>query len=137
MKKITLKTLIFIFVLCFGVFYLLNTANKVNVEAATLGEGTEENPYIIDEESDFSLMNGSSAYFKMVNDITIKDTTTSLGIETFSGVLEGGGYSIINLSDSFVKELTGTINDLTIDSPRIFEASMDVDTKQIGENKYS
>ena len=135
MKNIILKTLVFIIMLCFGVFYLTNIPNKVNVEAATLGEGTEENPYIIDEESDFSLMNGSSAYFKMVNDITIKDSTTSLGIETFSGFFEGGGYSIINLNGSFVKELTGTINDLTIDSPRTFTASMDVDTKQIGESR--
>ena len=101
MKRITLKSLLFIIMLGFGVFYLINIPNKKNIEAATIGEGTEENPYIIDEESDFSLMNGSSAYFKMVNDITIKDSTVSLGIETFSGVFEGGGYAIKNTTKCF------------------------------------
>lgn len=135
MKRITLKSLLFIIMLGFGVFYLINIPNKKNIEAATIGEGTEENPYIIDEESDFSLMNGSSAYFKMVNDITIKDSTVSLGIETFSGVFEGGGYAIKNLGGSFVKELSGTINDLTIDSPRNFIASMDISTSYLGDSK--
>lgn len=135
MKKITLKTLLFIIMLGFSMFYLINIPNKGNIEAAIIGEGTEENPYIIDEESDFSLMNGSSAYFKMINDIIIQDSTTSLGIETFSGVFEGGGYSIKNLNGSFVKELSGTINDVTIDSPRTFVASMDISTSYIGDSK--
>ena len=125
MKNNLWKILIIVVVSAlFSIFENNITTNKVN--AASSGEGTITNPYIIDEESDFSLMNNSSAYFKLSKSITISDETTSLGIESFSGVFEGCGYSIINLKGQFVKKLTGEINNVVIDSPRMFIADQNV-----------
>ena len=129
MKKMIFKASVFIS-LCL-VLCLLNYKGQYLMVSATETLGTLENPHLIDDESDFSLMNGSDAYFKMTKNITISDSVTSLGIETFSGVLEGNGYSIFNLNGSLVETLTGDINNLVIDNPREFVASMDVDTKQL------
>lgn len=81
-----------------------------------------DNYTIIDDVSDFAKMNGSSGKFAMTKNITIPSGTTSLGIETFSGVFDGGGYTISNLSGPLVKTLTGTIYNLVISSPRTYVA---------------
>ena len=81
-----------------------------------------DNYTIIDDVSDFAKMNGSSDKFAMIKNITIPSGTTSLGIETFSGVFDGGGYTISNLSGPLVKTLTGTIYNLVISSPRTYVA---------------
>ena len=112
-----------------------NTALK-DLTAIINGETTvvdEENDGIdditlIDEISDFALMNGSSGHFKLTKNISVPNSTTSLGIETFDGTFNGGGYTIYNLKGPFVNELTGTICNLIIDSPREFNAVLDEST---------
>ena len=71
--------------------------------------------------------------------ITISDSTGFLGIENFSGVFEGNGYSILNTDGPFVINLTGEINNVTFDSPKQFTASTSEDIKQLGitGNRYS
>lgn len=134
MRKILSLSFKILFVGLVGLF-LINWFNP-KVEAQVLsGSGTLEDPYLIDSEDDFINMNGSSAHFKMVNTITI--TSTSLGIETFDGVFEGGGYSIKNLNGMFVTNLTGEINNVVIESPQTFTASLDIsESKHIGLGKY-
>jgi len=134
MRKILSLSFKILFVGLVGLF-LINWFNP-QVEAQVLsGSGTLEDPYLIDSEDDFINMNGSSAHFKMVNTITV--TSTSLGIETFDGVFEGGGYSIKNLNGMFVTNLTGEINNVVIESPQTFTASLDIsESKHIGLGKY-
>lgn len=83
---------------------------------------------IIDDISDFALMNGSSGHFKLTKNISVPNNVTTLGIETFDGVFNGGGYTISNLKGPFVTTLTGTICNLIIDSPREFTAVLDEET---------
>ena len=97
------------------------TTSSVDIEQ----DGIEESITIIDDISDFALMNGSSGHFKLTKNISVPNSTTSLGIETFDGVFNGGGYTISNLKGPFVNHLTGTICNLIIDSPREFSAVLD------------
>ena len=88
-------------------------------------DGIGDNITIIDDISDFALMNGSSGHFKLSKNISVPNSITSLGIETFDGVFNGGGYTISNLKGPFVNNLTGTICNFIIDSPREFNAVLD------------
>lgn len=130
---ILFNLLIFLFTI-----FAVNSNNLIKLSANTT-LGTKENPHIIDDESDFILMNGSSDYFELSKSITISDSTGFLGIENFSGVFEGNGYSILNTDGPFVINLTGEINDVTFDSPKQFTASTSEDIKQLGitGNRYS
>lgn len=130
---ILFNILIFLFTI-----FAVNSNNLIKLSANTT-LGTKENPHIIDDESDFILMNGSSDYFELSKSITISDSTGFLGIENFSGVFEGNGYSILNTDGPFVINLTGEINDVTFDSPKQFTASTSEDIKQLGitGNRYS
>ena len=94
---------------------------------STEGVSSEE-VILIDDISDFALMNGSSGYFKLTKNITVPNSMTTLGIETFSGFFNGGGYTISNLKGSFVTTLSGTVCNLVIDSPREFTAVLDTST---------
>lgn len=91
-------------------------------------DGSNSSITIIDDISDFALMNGSSGHFKLTKNISVPNSTTSLGIETFDGVFNGGGYTISNLKGPLVNNLTGTICNLIIDSPREFNAVLDEST---------
>ena len=65
MKNKVIKSLLVICLLFVGLIYFTNDKDIVRkVEGATTGIGTLDNPYIIDEESDFKLMNGSSSYLR-------------------------------------------------------------------------
>lgn len=91
----------------------------------TEGDGIDTSITVIDDINDFALMNGSSGHFKLTKNISVPNSITSLGIETFDGVFNGGGYTISNLKGPFVNNLTGTICNLIIDSPREFNAVLD------------
>jgi len=103
----------------------------INGETVTVDseeDGIDAEITIIDDISDFALMNGSSGHFKLTKNISVPNSVTSLGIETFDGVFNGGGYTISNLKGPFVNNLTGTICNLIIDSPREFNAVLDEST---------
>ena len=104
---------------------LTTIINGVTSTIDTEGDGIETNITLIDDISDFALMNGSSGHFKLTKNITVPNSITSLGIETFDGVFNGGGYTISNLKGPFIKELSGTICNFVIDSPREFTGTLD------------
>lgn len=104
---------------------LTTIINGVTSTIDTEGDGIETNVTLIDDISDFALMNGSSGHFKLTKNITVPNSVTSLGIETFAGVFNGGGYTISNLKGPFIKELSGTICNFVIDSPREFTGTLD------------
>ena len=100
------------------------TTSSIDIEK----DGNNDSVTIINDISDFTLMNGSSGHFKLSKNINVPNEITSLGIENFDGVFNGGGYTISNLKGPFVNELTGTISNLIIDSPREFSATLDEST---------
>ncbi|MBR2587708.1 MAG: hypothetical protein IKD77_00680 [Bacilli bacterium] len=86
-------------------FEYVPKTNFENIE----GLGTEENPYIITNEKQLSLISSSpSAYYVLGNDIDLtfnsdNDITFNRGVgwkplDTFCGTLDGRGFSIKNMS---------------------------------------
>ena len=65
------------------------------------GSGTEADPYIIITPAQWNEINNDlTAHYKLGADISIGTTTTSIGTITtpFSGVLDGNGYTISDIS---------------------------------------
>ena len=101
---------------------------KINVMEGLKGAGTLENPYKIYNQYDLNLIRYStSSYYELKNDIVFSDLDYELGeafynngnywtpIYSFSGVLEGNGYSIENLkiSDTNTSGLLGMFKNLS------------------------
>lgn len=94
------------------------------------GYGTEEFPYVITSARYFrNLIEGyerSDAHYVLVNDITF--TTTINKVADFSGVLDGNGHTVTNLTiktnsstytGGLFAELTGTVKNLTLKNANI------------------
>ena len=82
------------------------------------GDGTEKKPYIIKTSKHLSLIDSfPDMHFKLANDIDLKNKNWR-PIKTFSGVLDGNGYTISNLrveyDDIKYRGLIGTLSGGTI-----------------------
>lgn len=75
-----------------------------------LGSGTQTDPFIVKSESDLNLINTTSlsAYYQLANDITMENTFYPIG--TFSGVFDGNGYRIYNLTINQARQDVGFIS---------------------------
>lgn len=64
------------------------------------GYGTAGAPYLIGTERDFSiaLTHNPSAYYKLISNIKINGTYSNFCFPNFSGVFDGNGYAISNLT---------------------------------------
>ncbi len=116
----------------------LKHVNKAG-EAEILGSGTENDPYIIDDEWKFveftgALLSGtdySGKYFKQTRDLNLSGNRDYPGMgkdATFAGVYDGGGYKInVNLvttGDQCVfPYVTGTVMNLGT-TGKIFSSSV-------------
>ena len=78
------------------------------------GSGTEMDPFLIYTQEDLAgIASGSSGkYYKLANDITL--TSDWVPIVSFSGTLDGGGYTIsgLNVPGSSTPNLGGIVNSL-------------------------
>jgi hypothetical protein len=94
------------------------TSNFVTSTIPSLGTGTALDPYIITTRDELSYIDGSSAYFQLDNSIIVNSQSEAndfyLDIATFSGNLDGNGFSIVGLFEPIVATNTGTITNLTI-----------------------
>ena len=96
--------------------------NEINYTyIAYEGEGTEENPYIIETEEQLQgIKNGPSGYYKLGNNIEITENFEPIGGNentAFTGTLDGAGYKIIGLnidSDNQCVGLFGYISGGTV-----------------------
>lgn len=94
-------------------FYAVTKNNDIYKPAN--GSGTAEDPYIITTEDELnSIGKYDNAYFKLGNSIEI--TGKLFTAESFSGILDGNGYSINNLDKPLISENSGTIRNLNINA---------------------
>ena len=125
------------------------SSSTVPSKTALSGQGTEENPYLLEEAGDFALMsallssdaNALKANFALKNDINLSGVTIAQLASTtpFAGTFDGRGHAIKNLTVPYKSVTTSNgkvvycglfgslenavIKDLTIDSP-----TLDLDT---------
>lgn len=105
----------------------------VELEVLNVGDGTPANPYVITTATGFDLMrNNLSANFVLGNDIDLTGVTWApIGVNSsssFTGSLDGQGYSITGLSINSASSFIGLfgaigsgaeIKDLTIDGAEV------------------
>lgn len=104
-------------------FYAVSKNNDIYKPAT--GSGTASDPYVITNVSELnSLGKYPNSYFKLGTDIDVS-TGTFFTVESFSGNLNGNGYSINNLDKPLVYENKGTITNLNINA----NINMDVTSK--------
>ena len=95
-------------------FYAVTKNNDIYKPSA--GNGTASDPYIITDVSELnSLGKYPNAYFKLGNDIYVSKGSF-FTVESFSGNLNGNGYTINNLNKPLVNKNKGSINNLTINA---------------------
>lgn len=116
-------------------------AYKVTVYKMELeGEGTEENPFLINTEGDFKkfVKMHPYAYYKQTRDLNLSGFTAQTGGaivnvqgDPFKGIYDGGGYKITGLQlknenitgcAALFHTISGTVKNLTIDSSCSFTA---------------
>ncbi len=122
----------------------------IHVMKALEGEGTEENPYKIYNKYDLNKIRYStSSYYELKNDIEFYDSDYEIGeafynngrfwlpISSFSGVLEGNGYTIKNLKirDEYT-ESNGRLGMFEILSNAIIKNITFSDSTLINNNLY-
>lgn len=80
------------------------------------GDGTEANPYVIKEAKELNALSEySNAYFELKNDIVINNTVY-FTTQTFTGTLDGKGFTVSNLSTPLFSTNRGVIKNLNIDA---------------------
>ena len=93
-------------------FYAVTKNNDIYKPSA--GNGTASDPYIITDVNELnSLGKYPNAYFKLGNDIDVSKGSFFTA-ESFSGNLNGNGYTINNLNKPLVNKNKGSINNLAI-----------------------
>ncbi len=92
---------------------LLGMNGAISTMSVT-GSGTETDPYLISTQEDLEGLGAGSTgkYYKLANDITL--TSDWVPIVSFSGTLDGGGYTIsgLNVPGSSTPNLGGIVNSL-------------------------
>jgi hypothetical protein len=107
-KNSKIKFVIFIFLLFIGLFLIFSSGEKINAQAYHLGSGTQADPYQISTVDDLAQLNTDvlnnnqiGLYFKLVNDIDVKDhelaTIGLSGEKEFAGNFDGNNYIIYNI----------------------------------------
>lgn len=87
-----------------------------NVPVPEGGDGSSENPYVIDEFSDLALIgNRPGAHYKLTKDVEAGGQK-NLTVVYFSGVLDGDGHAIHGLSAPLIGRNAGTVQNLTIEA---------------------
>ena len=88
----------------FFVFSVLTTIALSSMAAFAIdGDGTEETPFIITDQGELELVTDfPDCHFRLANDIELEGTWIPLCTQTssgnFSGVFDGAGYTISNLT---------------------------------------
>jgi uncharacterized repeat protein (TIGR02543 family) len=80
---------------------VVGSADIVVSNVSLYGQGTEDNPYLIFNESDLNQMRYDlEAFYKLQDDITLTNEWVPIGTEEmpFKGGLDGDGHSINNLT---------------------------------------
>lgn len=90
------------------------------------GEGTEDDPYILNKLSAFMkigdmLREGETVYFKLATDIDLTDTEYSPASceGNKKAFLDGDGHKVSNLTASIFSTLSGSVRNLVIDGAEI------------------
>ncbi|MGG7058058.1 immunoglobulin-like domain-containing protein [Clostridium tertium] len=101
-------------------FYAVTKNN--NIYKPANGSGTTTDPYIITNEDELnSIGKYPNAYFKLGNNIEIKKESFFTA-ESFTGTLDGNGYTISNLNKPLVNTNSGTIRNLNVNAKFNIEA---------------
>ncbi len=95
----------------------MNSSLDVALATPLMGDGSEENPYIITKKEELASLNGSDQYYKLGKNILINNNTINddylLNIGSFDGVLDGCGYYIIGLvNETFIANNNGIIKNI-------------------------
>lgn len=80
------------------------------------GLGISSSPIMVSTEGDLiSALKSDNKYYKLKNDIELVGAEQ---VENFSGILDGGGYTITikNQQHALIKNLTGTVKNLKIEA---------------------
>lgn len=101
------------------------------------GKGTLEDPYLIKTAADLravASVTGANVHYRLENDIDMSGSSTGIG--TFTGTLDGKGFTITGLNGCLVKSLASgaVIRDLTIASSTI-AAPQSPDTSAKGQRE--
>lgn len=109
MKKflsILLSVILIISICPMGLFGITASAETGNITEFAGGSGTVDNPYLISNLNHFkNIKKFPSACFQLENNIYDLD----VAILEFSGVLDGNGYSLINVNIDVNKDCCGII----------------------------
>ena len=82
----------------------------VNVPIAQ-GDGSTTKPYLISNVNDFDLIRkNSTKAFKLLNDVDLSGVSNFQSISNFSGVLDGNGFAIKNLTLNNQSSLISTLS---------------------------
>lgn len=77
------------------------------------GDGSAENPFLIENGDQLAILGDAPTYcYQLVNDIELEGNWTPIGSdgEDFTGVLDGNGYAIKNLSIDTTEPCAGLFN---------------------------
>lgn len=90
--------------------------DKADKSVPPKGNGTAENPYVLNQPEDISFLSVySGANFQLGKDIDMsQNTQVYITPEQFSGVLDGKGHQITNLTTPLIGDNQGTIQNLTV-----------------------
>ncbi len=95
-------------------FYAVTKNNDIYKPA--VGSGTSSDPYLITNVDELnSLGKYPNAYFKLGKNIDVS-TGSFFTADSFSGNLNGNGYSINNLDKPLINNNTGTITNLNVNA---------------------
>lgn len=96
----------------------LKDTNSVLAVQPQEGSGTEQNPYRIKTVAELAYLKGSEGVFELACCINVNSedslTLNYLNITSFSGTLDGKGYSITGLYESLTGTNNGTIKNLVL-----------------------
>ncbi len=99
---------------------LLMLMCSISVSAIS-GEGTEENPFLIETEEDFLLIGYfPEQTFKLVADISVNTT-----LDSFNGVLDGSGFKVTTTKDYIFLNNSGEITNLSISGGNIASVNLE------------
>ena len=127
-KKVSLKQIL-ISILCVCLMLLVSATSLVSFVFVKnkFGVGTALNPIKISTEAEFkSALNKGSRCYVLQNDIEL---TSSWSLKNFKGAIYGNSHKLVSngyLSDGLIENLTGVVQDLTIE--------IDLKQKEISQN---
>ena len=97
------------------------------------GSGTSSDPYLIATKADLqNLASYPSRHFRQICDISLGGARLTWGVYTFTGVYDGGGYSISDFAGTAETDVLFRVNQGTIKNVHIKNATAGDSTRTAG-----